>query len=130
MKTLKIQGNDLAYVKSQGPGDTNPSRGRLVMLEGIDALQQILGNRLKMFLGEWYLAPQEGVDWLGLIDQNFFFRPRFLAEVKKAILKEPNVIKILSLDANFDPKTRAVTIVFQVESSFGTLSGSVSNGAN
>ncbi|WP_367898832.1 hypothetical protein AB3N61_06655 [Leptospira sp. WS58.C1] len=126
MKTLKIENNDLVYTKSQGANDLSPNRGRLVMLEGIDALRQILGNRLKMFLGEWYLAPNEGVDWLNLVDQKIFFRPGFLAEIRQAILKEPAVTNILSLDADFDPKARKVTIQFKVESKFGTLSNSVS----
>lgn len=125
MKTLKIENNDLVYVKSQGPNDRSPNRGRLVMLEGVDALRQILGNRLRLFLGEWDLAPDEGVDWLGLVDQKVFVRSSFLSEIRKALLKEPAVTRILSLDADFDPETRQVSIKFEVESKFGNLSDSV-----
>ncbi|PJZ24400.1 hypothetical protein CH352_14430 [Leptospira hartskeerlii] len=128
MKTFKIENNDLVYTESQGSNDLTPNRGRLVMLEGVDALRQILGNRLKMFLGEWYLAPNEGVDWLSLVDQKIFVRSAFLDEVRKAILKEPAVTKIVSLDADFDPKTRRVSIQFEVESKFGTLSSSAVGG--
>lgn len=128
MKTFKIENNDLVYTESQGPNDLTPNRGRLVMLEGIDALRQILGNRLKMFLGEWYLAPNEGVDWLSLADQKIFVKSAFLDEVRKAILKEPSVTRIVSLDADFDPKTRRVSIQFEVESKFGMLSSSAFGG--
>ncbi|PJZ49219.1 hypothetical protein [Leptospira saintgironsiae] len=128
MKTLKVINNDLVYIESEGSADTNPNRGRLVMLEGLDALRQILGNRLRMHLGEWYLAPEAGVDWFGLVDEKSFFRPGFLAAIKKAILGEPAVTKIISLDASFDRKTRTVTVEFEVESNLGIVSGSISNG--
>ncbi|EPG74112.1 hypothetical protein LEP1GSC058_3100 [Leptospira fainei serovar Hurstbridge str. BUT 6] len=117
MKTLKVENNDLVY-----------ENGRLVQLEGIDALKQILGNRLKLFLGEWFLAPDEGVDWIGLVDQGPFVQSRFINAVKTALLKEPTVTSITKLDVSFDRATRQVTIMFEVQSSLGLLSGTVFGG--
>ncbi|EQA45398.1 hypothetical protein LEP1GSC050_3082 [Leptospira broomii serovar Hurstbridge str. 5399] len=117
MRTLKVENNDLVY-----------KNGRLVQLEGIDALEQILGNRLKLFLGEWFLAPAEGVDWIGLVDQGPFLQPGFINAIKTALLKEPSVTSITKLDANFDRAARQVTITFQVQSNLGVLSSTVSGG--
>lgn len=118
MKTLKIENNDLVY-----------ENGRLVVLEGIDALRQILGNRLKLFLGEWYLSPSEGIDWFGLVDRSGFSRTAFINEIKTALLKEPSVISINKLDASFGRSDRSVSITFEVQTSLGLVDGTVSGGS-
>jgi hypothetical protein len=105
--------------------DFKMQNGRFVWLEGIDALKQVLKNRISLGLGEWFLAPNSGVDWLNLVDQKAFLQERFLTAIKRAIRGEPNVKRIDSLTAEFDRDAREVKINFQVQSVFGQIQDSV-----
>lgn len=112
MRTLKVIDND--YVLENG---------RLVWVEGIDALAQIIKNRLSLGLGEWFLALEEGVDWLGILNQKVFFQERLITQLKTAIRKEPSVSNIDFITAEFQRKTRSVSVDFQLRTTEGLLNG-------
>lgn len=100
MKTLDIENNDLVY-----------ENGNLVMATGIDAIKIIMANRLKLWLGEWSLAPNSGVDWLGLMNQSNAVDPvrRIEAALRDAILADSRITKISSMDISFDRSTRTIS---------------------
>ena len=110
MRTLKTENKD--FVKTNG---------RLVWVEGIDALRQILGNRIALGLGEWFLQTNEGVDWLGLLNQKVFFEDRVISQIKRAIKKEPAVLNINFITAKFSRDDRSISISFQLKTTEGLL---------
>lgn len=110
MRTLKVENNDFVKVD-----------GRFVWVEGIEALKQILKNRIALGLGEWFLAEEEGIDWLGLLNQKIFFEERVIAQVKTAIRKEPAVTNIDFISASFSRSDRKISISFQVQTTEGQL---------
>jgi hypothetical protein len=110
VRTLKNTNNDFTL-----------SSGRLEWVEGIDALAQILENRISLGLSEWFLAPEEGVDWIGLLNQKVFFEERAIQQIKTAIRKEPAVLNIDFITAAYDRKQRLITISFQIKTTFGLL---------
>lgn len=114
MKTPKLLNNDIVILN-----------GKIVWHYDKDALSQILANRLKLWLGEWFLAPSSGVDWFGLVDQKGFLKARFISELRTNILNEPNVSRVARLDASFDNKTRIVNCNMEIESIFGPIAISI-----
>ena len=71
----------------------------------------IFANRLKLWLGEWSLAPNSGVDWLGLMNQSNAVDPvrRIEAALRDAILADSRITKISSMDISFDRSTRTIS---------------------
>lgn len=114
MKTLKVVSNDYVY-----------EDGGLVWVEGLDALAQILKNRIALFLGEWFLAPSSGIDWFTLLEQKQFPEKRIMRAVRAAIIADPRVIRVISITADFDRASRTVEIEFSCETSEGLLTSEV-----
>ena len=75
MKTLKVFQNDFVV---------SPTGG-LETLTGIDALVQIIENRLKLWLNEWFETSESGIDYLGLFNQKVFLEKRARIIFKNAI---------------------------------------------
>lgn len=114
MRTLKVVDRD--YVLEAGG---------LVWLEGIEALAQILRNRLSLFLGEWFAAPDAGIDWFTLLEQKRFPEKRIQKAVRAALAADPRVSRVASVTAEFSRSTRTVSIAFQCETTEGLLSSEV-----
>lgn len=95
-----------------------------------DAMEQRLRNRLKLYKGEWYLAPNEGIPWLQLKG-----KANNIDTMRKAIINElkrdPEVISIQSLDVilidtpekaeKYNKKIRTLIVNFSVSSPYGTV---------
>ena len=114
---FKVLNNDFVY-----------DNGRLVTITGVDALTQIIKNRLSIWLGEWFLAEDFGIDYLGLFNQRTFLEKRFRLIVSGAILADSRVEKITKLDVSFDNSTREITADFVAETSEGLLKASYTVG--
>jgi len=110
VKTLKTISNDFVY-----------SDGRLEVLTGVEALAQITENRLKLWLGEWFLAPNEGIDYLGLFNQRQFLKERFTAVVRAQVLADTRIKKIININIDFDNSTREINMVINLEADEGTF---------
>lgn len=113
MRTFKVVDRDYVY-----------EGGRLVVIEGVEALTQILRNRIALFLGEWFLAPTSGVDWFTLLEQKVFPEKRILRAVRDAILADPRVVRLISSTATLDRSSRTVSIEFSCETTEGLVSSS------
>jgi hypothetical protein len=117
LAVFKVENNDFAY-----------ESGRLVRLTGVDALTQIIKNRLSIWLGEWFLAESFGIDYIGLFNQRDFLEKRFRLIASNAILADSRVEKIIKLDVSFDNSTREITADFVAETSEGLLKASYTLG--
>lgn len=114
LQVIKLSGNDISIVS-----------GQTEVLTDADALAQILNNKIMLWLGEWALDTTQGVDWLGLFNQKTFLKQRFVYMLKKILIADTRVERITTLDIGYDRETREISVYFEVESSFGTVSGSV-----
>jgi len=114
LKVFKVENNDFVY-----------QDGKLVTLTGVDALSQILKNRLAVWLGEWFLAETFGIDYINLFNQKNFLEKRFRIIVRNALLADSRVQKIVNLDVSLDGSTRTITADFTVETSEGLLKAEV-----
>ena len=110
VKTLKVVDNDFVY-----------TNGRLEVLTGLDALAQITENRLKLWLGEWFLSPDAGIDYLGLFNQKFFLEKRFALVITNQVLADIRIKKIINLEIDLNRSTREISITLNLEADEGTF---------
>ena len=114
LSVFKVLNNDFVY-----------EDGRLVTITGVDALSQILKNKISVWLGEWYLAENFGVDYLGLFNQKTFLDKRFRLIISNILLNDSRVKKIIKLNVEFNNSTREITSSFTVETTVGLLNAEV-----
>ena len=114
IKTLKVIVGDFSFVN-----------GGFEVIEGVDALAQIINNRLSLWLGEWFVVPFAGVDYLGLFNQKTFLEDRARIVFKNAILADPRITKLTKFDITFDQSIRTFSIDFVAESTEGLITGGI-----
>lgn len=116
VRTLKVTNNDFVF-----------ENDRLTQLTELEALAQIIGNRLKLWLGEWFAAPLLGIDYFGIFNQNknVPLEKRVRAIFRQAILADTRIEKILTFDIAFDNATREVTIDFTAQTKEGVIEVSI-----
>jgi hypothetical protein len=102
-------------------GELVYANGDLVLLDGDDAIQQQLRIALRMFQGEWFLSPTEGVPYIG---QVLTKTPRMSAVtlvLRKAILAVPGIEEIKTFDVQFDATARQLFLTFDARLASGTV---------
>jgi len=114
IKSLKTVNNDFSFVDDG-----------LEVLTGADALAQIIKNRLAMWLGEWFVTPNSGIDYLGLFNQSTFLEDRARIIFTNSILADSRITKITKMDIELNKSTRELTVDFVAESTEGLIAGSV-----
>jgi hypothetical protein len=114
LRAIKLVANDISIVA-----------GKTATLTDEDALAQILQNKLSLWLGEWTLDTTQGIDYLGLFNQKVFLEKRLTYMLRKVLLDDTRVTKIITLDVSFDRKTREISASFKVSTTFGAVTGSI-----
>ena len=116
VRTLKVVNKDFQF-----------SNGRLTQLTGLDALVQIVKNRLTLWKGENFCMPESGIDYLGLynLSKNISIEKRARKIFRDAILADKKVIKIKTMNVNFNNSTRTLIIEFSAETSEGLLTDTI-----
>jgi len=86
--------------------------GDLVLNFGADAVKQHIGQRLKMFSGEWFLNLSEGVPYY----QDILVKnpnPDIIDGIfKNVILSTPGVDELLTFNLNYDAALRTLSLDF------------------
>jgi hypothetical protein len=114
MRTLKITSNDLVLSGSD-----------LIMLTNTDALAQVIENRLKLWLGEWFGALTSGIDYLTLFSEKQLLQEKARRIFRNAILADSRITNIKELEITYVNSTRSMTVRFVAESTVGLIAGSV-----
>ena len=114
MRTFKILNGDLVF-----------SDGDFTELTGLDALTQIIQNRLKLWRNEWFAAPDSGIDYFSLFQEKQLLQQKARKAIRDAILADTRIIKINELDITFDNVTRTMACTFSADSSEGLINGSI-----
>jgi len=114
MMTLKILNGDLVFEDQT-----------LTELEDLNALTQIIQNRLKLWKGEWFGAVDSGVDYFSLFQEKQLLQQKARKAFRDAILADSRIIKINEIDIQYDNATRTMTCEFAAESSEGLIEGTV-----
>lgn len=93
----------------------------LATVDGVDAIQQNLNQRLRTFLGEYFLDVRVGVPYFQEI-----FKKRFNPVVvdtafKREIIYTEGIIELLSFNINIDTSTRELSLNTKVLTTEGVL---------
>lgn len=95
-------------------GDLDLTAGTPSLVTGVSAIQQQIRIALRLFKGEWFLSPLEGIPYFDSVLQKNV-RPSSVASLfRRALMKVPGVLEVLRLDPSLDPSTRKLTLDFEV----------------
>jgi len=103
LKDLKIENGDFV----------EDGNGSWVELTGSDAVSQQINHLMKLFLGEFFLEPGEGIDWRKISE-----KPLSVEAVKDAIIaalrREPAIESIDNFKMEPDTETRKFIVTWAV----------------
>jgi len=109
---LKIVGDEIEFADNA-----------LTVITDAEALRQRLKNRMLLWLGEWFLAPTVGIDWLDILES----KPANLVEVDRRLraelLSDPAVTGITEYESSFDRSARKLTVSWAVTTDVGLVRG-------
>ena len=77
-------------------GDIVLNTGKPVLLADAEALKQRAENRLRLFLGEFSLSPESGVDWFSITAKKYPEKDIEKA-VRKELLKDTEILSVDSV---------------------------------
>ena len=117
MKSIK--GTDIQL--ESDTGDLALIDGDLALIEGVDSIGQHLKQRLRLFLGEWFLQINTGLPYF----QNIFGKnPNFVlveALFRDTILSTPGVTELTDLRFDYTNNDRQLALEFAVTTINGDL---------
>lgn len=105
---LLLVNGDLVLTSDVNPAGTNP------------VLQNVL-QRLRMFLGEWFLDNRQGVPWLQQILTKTAAGTATDALLQNTILGTPGLVALLSYASTLNRANRTLTISFKAQSTSGLI---------
>ena len=94
----------------------------LKLVAGVDLIAQRLIVGLRMFLGEWFLTPNDGMPWYQSVLINSPKSNVIEAMFRQHILADGDIESIRSLALTIDKRTRKLTADFEAVSGEGTVS--------
>jgi len=93
----------------------------LLLVDQADAIRQHLAQRLKTFMGEWFLDLRVGIPYL----QQVMVKspdPVVLDSVFKAeIINTPGIVELLEFDLAIDAGTRELQLAFKAVADTGAI---------
>lgn len=101
--------------------DIDLSTGDIVLLEGVEAIEQHLLIRLRFFLGEWMLNRTLGIPYFEEILKKAPDPNLVKSIFRETILATPGVLRINSFSATLEAETRKLTIDFEALTEEGPL---------
>lgn len=100
--------------------------GRPWYVNNPQAVEQVVGTRLKLWAAEWFLDTSDGTPWLTeVLGERYGKAPD--AAIKRRILGSPGVQQILSYSSSFSGSAiRTLTVNVTVQTIYSTTPISVS----
>lgn len=108
-------------------GDLAFENGDLVLVTGVDAIAQLVGQRLKFFRGEWFLDTLKGIPFF---DDIFVKTPNptlIDAIFKKVILDTPGMLRLDQFRLTLDRGRRTLSLTFKGISTSGPVDFNATN---
>lgn len=102
-------------------GDLVLDQGDLVINSGVSAVRQNVIQRLKTYLGEWFLNTQIGLPYYEQILIKNPSRGNVDAIFQNAILNTPGIVSLDKYSAVFDTQVRRYVVTFRATSTTGVV---------
>ena len=93
----------------------------LVLVDGIDLVRQSIKQRLLLVLEEWFLDDTIGVPWYQYIFQKGSDINRVKSILINTISGTDGVIKVTSLELNYNISNRNLTVDFSAQTNEGII---------
>lgn len=93
----------------------------LVLVDGIDLVRQAIKQRLLLVLEEWFLDSTVGVPWYQYIFQKGADINRVKSILISTISGTDGVIKVNSLELDYNNNNRNLTVDFSVQTNEGII---------
>jgi hypothetical protein len=98
------------------------TNGDLVVLDGVDAIVQQIGIRLRYIKGEWFINPSEGMPYYdSILGQKAPNLAAVVALFRRVILDTPGVVAVSGLTVQYDPNERTLTVNFDATADTGEV---------
>jgi len=110
--------SDIALTKS---GDILIQNGNLSIVDGVDAITQLLSQELKFFSAEWFLDIDKGIPYFEKILTKNPNPVELDSIFKNKILSTKGILRLNSFDLLFDSALRTLVISFQAVSTEGLV---------
>jgi hypothetical protein len=102
-------------------GDMLITNGSLTLVDGVDAITQLLSQRLKMFFGEWFLDLSLGVPYFEQVFKKNFDPVVVDTIFKDVILSTPGILRLQTFSLLYDTTQRSLSLKFQAVSTEGVV---------
>ena len=100
-------------------GDWQLGQGLQDYLRDEPAIELNLATRIKCFLADAFWAVDVGIDWWNLLgSRNPTAQAAIVLAVRKVIAESYGVVRINSVEASTDRTTRALTVIYNVDTIF------------
>ena len=93
-------------------GDLRLTANQITFVEGVDAIAQHLRNRLRFFLGEWFLDQRQGFPYFRDVFIKNPNRPAILSLLRRTIRETPGIVSVDELTLSISP-ARVATVDFK-----------------
>lgn len=123
MKTVMLEDGDIVL-----------NTGKPVLLADAEALKQRAENRLRLFLGEFSLSPESGVDWFRITSRKYPEK-EIEKSVRSELLKDAEILSVESVliqSADTSEKAailniplRTAAVSYYCRTVYGELRGSI-----
>lgn len=86
-----------------------------------EEIAQTIRTRLRLFFGEYFRDSQDGTPWFEQVLGKGSTLTNTDAAIKRRIVQTPNVLQILTYDADYDINTRQYDVTGSVLTTFGEV---------
>ena len=108
-------------IKLDANGDWDITNNQLQLVTGQDEIAQKISNRLKLFLGEWFLDVRLGVPWFSKILKKNPNPSEIEAILIQQIIETTGVVTLNSIELSLDNATRKLRVEFEAQTTDGIL---------
>lgn len=91
----------------------------IILMDG--AIRQSLLQRLRLFLGEWFLDTSHGVPYFQSILVKNPNLDLIQATIKNVVLSTPGITELLTFEFDYNNATRVLSVSFDARSTNGTV---------
>ena len=101
-------------------GDLAIEDNDVVLIEGVAEVAQGVRQRLRTFLGEWFLDATIGLPYFQSILTKGVKLERIAPHFKRAIIRSPGVTELIAFDQELDRGTRRLSVKFDARAFDGS----------
>lgn len=118
---MALLSTDPIDVATDANGDLFMDANGTKFSRGLTGVVQAARIRMRLFLGEWFLNLDSGVDWWAVLGEKWdaTAEAKLRDDLTATILGTPGIVSVTSLTLDLNPTTRVLTINWQAKTLFG-----------